>query len=60
MNMPSDELIRIRSSELPKILELVGPNGETEHFEMLPTKGRIGVFLNKVSKPLRKLINRNK
>ena len=55
--MTQNEPLILRTSELPKILELVGPNGETEHFEMLPTKGRIGVFLNKVSKPLLKLIN---
>ena len=57
--MNSNDPIKVRMSELPKLLELIGPNGETEHFEMMPTKGRIGVFLNKVSKPLRKFIGRS-
>lgn len=58
--MSNDEPIRLKMSELPKLLELIGPNGETVPFELLPTKGRIGVFLNKVSKPIRKLISRNR
>ena len=57
--MNSDDPIRVRMSELPKLLELIGPNGETVPFELMPTKGRIGVFLNKVSKPLRKFIGKN-
>jgi hypothetical protein len=58
--MKSDEPIRLKMSDLPKLLEVIGPNGETEPFEILPTKGRVGAFLNKVSKPLRKIINRRK
>ena len=56
--MKSDEPLRLKTSELPKVLELVGPNGETIPYELIPTKGRIGVFLNKVSKPLCKFIGR--
>jgi hypothetical protein len=58
--MKSDNPIRLKMSELPKILEVIGPNGETEPFEILPTKGRVGAFLNKVSKPLRKIINKSR
>jgi len=57
--MNSNDPIRVRMTELPRILELIGPNGETVPFELMPTKGRVGVFLNKVSKPLRKFIARN-
>lgn len=57
--MNSNDPIRIRMNELPKLLELIGPNGESVPFELMPTKGRVGVFLNKVSKPLRKLIGRS-
>lgn len=56
--MKSDDIIRIRMIDLPKVLEVVGPNGETVPFEILPTNGRIGVYLNRVSKAIRKLTNR--
>lgn len=55
--MKSDEPLRLNTNELPRLLELVGPNGETIPYELMPTKGRIGMFLNKVSKPLRKFIS---
>jgi hypothetical protein len=38
--MNSSDPIRIRMSELPRLLELIGPNGETVPFELMPTKGR--------------------
>jgi hypothetical protein len=59
--MGNDEPMRINMSELPKLLELIGPNGETKLFELLPSKkDGFGVFTNKVSKTLRKYIVRNK
>lgn len=58
--MKSDEPLRLQMQDLPKVLELIGPNGETVPYELMPTRGRIGVFLNKVSKPLRRLIGKNR
>lgn len=49
--------LRIRIDELPAILEVEIPNGE-EMYEIKPTRNRLGVFLNKVSKPLRDFIKR--
>ena len=57
--MKTNGTLQIKSCELPMILELIGPNGETVHFEILLTKGRIGVFLNKVSKKFRKYISKS-
>lgn len=59
--MQSNEPLRLKISELPKMLELVGPNGEIKLFELLPSKkDGFGVFTNKVSNQLRKLIGRNR
>ena len=58
--MKSDDPIRIKSNELPKTLDLIGPNGETIEYVLIPKKGNIGVSLNKVIGPFRKFITRNK
>ena len=59
--MNKDEALRLKTSELPKILELVGPDGQTKVFELLLSKkDGFGVFINKVSTPLRKYFGRSK
>lgn len=57
--MKTNGIMQIKWCELPMLLELIGPNGETLHFEILLTKGRLGVFLNKVSKTLCRYISKN-
>ena len=56
--MNSGESIKIRMSELPKRLELIGPNGEIIPFALMPKKGEVGVYLNKISNQLLKLIGK--
>jgi hypothetical protein len=55
--MHQDNRLRVKMCELPLILEVEIPNGE-EIYEIKPTRNRLGVFLNKVSLPLRKFITR--
>ena len=54
--MKSDEPLRVKSTELPKVLELIGPKGEIIPYMLVPKKKTIGVALNGVQTPLRKLI----
>lgn len=54
--MSPDDTIRVKMNELPKRLELIGPNGEIIPFALMPKKGEVGVYLNKISSQLLKLI----
>lgn len=58
--MMSDSPIRVKMNELPKLMELIGPNGETKFVELLPSKNGLGVFVNKVSTQLIKYLGRSK
>lgn len=52
--------LNLKTSQLPALVVLEGPNGAFDYLEMLPTKGRLGAFLNRISKPLRSLLNKDK
>jgi hypothetical protein len=56
----SEKVIKLKTSDLPLLVELEAPNGYIDYLEMKLTKGRIGAYLNRVSKPLRKFISRSK
>ena len=56
--MYHEKRLKVKMSELPVLLEVEGPNGEQIPYELKPARERIGVFLNKVSMPIRKLISR--
>lgn len=47
--MSNSNRLKLKTSELPLSVDLEGPNGEEEHFLLLPKnkKGEIGMFLNK-------------
>jgi hypothetical protein len=54
---PNDHL-RVKMSDLPKLLVVEGPHGEEVPFEIKPKRDGIGVFLNKVPAPIWKFIKR--
>lgn len=55
--MRKNEPIRLKLYELPRLLELVGPNGEIKCFQLMPSKkDGFGVFINKVSDSLLRYI----
>lgn len=55
--MSYEKRLKVKMSELPLLLEVEVPNGE-EIYEIKPSRNRLGVFLNKVSLPLRNFISR--
>lgn len=60
----NSKIWKLKTSDLPLIVELSAANGDVDYLEMKlskhPAKGAIGAFLNRVSGPLQALISRNK
>lgn len=56
----SEKVLRMKTTELPILFELEATNGNIDYFEIRPSKSGIGAFINRVSKPIRKLISRNR
>jgi hypothetical protein len=56
----TEKVLRMKSTELPVLLELEATNGHIDYLEIRPSKNGIGAFINRVSKPIRKLIARNR
>ena len=58
--MKSNNTIKIRTCDLPMMLEVEGPNGAIKLLELLPSKDGFGVFINKTSKAILKYFGKNK
>lgn len=56
----TEKVLRMKSTELPVILELESTTGHIDYLEIRPSKNGIGAFINRLSKPISKLIYRNR
>jgi hypothetical protein len=54
--MSAQKYLIVKSADLPLPLEVVGPNGEKEYYLLQPATKRFGAYLNKIAKPLQKML----
>lgn len=55
-----EKILKLKTSELPVLLELEATNGQINYLEIMPSKSGFGAFINRVSNPLRHYISRGK
>lgn len=48
--------LTVNASELPLVVQVLGPRGEREYYEMKPAGRKFGACLCKIEGPLRKLL----
>lgn len=60
----SNKIWKLKTTDLPLIVELSAANGDVDYLEMKlskkPATGSIGAYLNRISGPLRALIGKIK